>query len=95
MKNIQEYIPVSLLGYTTTIPGDMIIFNRCGNIEEMVLTSRGWIYRTGKIQQHITHEEMDLILVGWYTAFDTIRSGVTIKIHSNHGGYWDWIQYKN
>lgn len=96
-KKKYEYIPLVLLGCTFTLKGDMIIFNRMGNIEQLVLLNDGWHFRTGKIDQLIDHTEMDVILLGWFTQFDTIRGAVTLKIRTycDCDHEYSWVRYKN
>ena len=87
-------IPVSIMGVTSVVRGNKITFNN-GMIHESLeyVEKKEWLYESGdNIAVLIDEHEMDLILIGWYTQFDTTVGLCTIHIQSTKG--LD-ITYKN
>ena len=79
-------IPVSIMGVTSVVRGNKITFDN-GMIHETLeyVGKREWLYESGDIAVLIDEHEMDLLLIGWYTQFDTTVGLCTIHIQSDKG----------
>lgn len=92
-----SFIPMHLLGSTFTLRGDFIEFNRAGNRETIFLCDTGWVFATGKKRVHISNEDMDTILVGWFTQFDHSTNGyckISVRMVDANGNP-TWVTYRN
>ena len=90
-----EYIPVCLLGYSFTLPGNCIVFKRCGVVERLELFDSGWVYSAGRVREAVDMSTMDAILLGWYTQYDQAHGCVVIQLHTFRDGTWSWVQYRH
>lgn len=97
MKN-REFIPMSLLGLTFTILGDVVEFHFAGKVETLRLVNGEWVYTVGKKKIRVTRDDMDLILIGWFTQFDHYSNGICqIKVRSvgDAPGEYTWCMWRD
>lgn len=94
-KTKYQHIPICLMGYAFTLPGNAIIFKRCGAVERLELFEEGWVYTAGRVRQRVDMTEMDAILLGWYAQYDHAHGCVVIQVHTFRNKEWSWVQYRN
>lgn len=91
-----EKIPIVILGCAFTIPGDKISFQYGTDIEVLELCEGIWTYTHAGRTIIVDHDEMDTILIGWYTMFDHSSNGmchITIRVIKD--GDVTELSYKN
>lgn len=100
MKNEElnvPFIPVSIMGMTCVIRGNRITFINGSIRERLDYCENHWVYTTGqRIRVIVSTEEMDAILIGWYTQFDHSGTGLcVISIRALRDGDITEITYRN
>ena len=78
------YIPIYILGMTSVVQGDSIIFQHGSSVESIAFKDERLIYTLGNKRIEIGIDEMDAILIGWYSQFDASTHGFCSIIIQNH-----------
>lgn len=81
------FIPLCILGMTSVVQGDRIVFYHGSNKESIDYIDNQLIYKLGNKSMFIDVNEMDAILIGWYSQFDKSTHGFcSIVIHNFDDG---------
>ena len=78
------FIPICILGMTSVVQGDRITFQHGSSVESIAFKDDRLIYTLGKKRIEIGIDEMDAILIGWYSQFDASMHGFCSIIIQNH-----------
>lgn len=99
MNTYIPFIPVHIKGMTCTVRGNKIEFTNGAIREALEFLYGSWVYTSGdgsRIRLVVDEDEMDLILIGWYTAFDHSTNGLAeITIRAFRDDDITEIRYKN
>lgn len=86
-RSIKMFIPLCILGLTSVVQGDRIVFYHGSNKESIEYRDNQLIYKMGNKSMFIDINEMDAILIGWYSQFDKSMNGFcSIVIHNFDDG---------